>query len=167
MILKSVFPYIILILSSSSFAQIYKWTDQEGTVHFSDQAHDNVNEEKINVSSPNSMKGVDPDSVLNSYLNELTHKADEMNNEAKACYYNATERKIMDVSCKNFQTLLDRDFKPLVEKIKDFIRGKPEIKNIEDVKQKLDGLIDIAKEADEHYKQALKYLLYLYENRNR
>lgn len=155
------FGSFLLCLASFSFAEIYTWTDKNGALHYGDRPPSGSNERKISISESNSMKGVDPDFLINRYLNELTHLVEEMKSEIKSCSYNAIERKSIDISCKNYVTLVTRDFRPLINKISSFLGSKPNIKDYETVKTKFDELINLGEETDREYDRAIKYLDYI------
>lgn len=144
---------------SMCYAEVYKWTDKNGVIHFSDQPNDSSNTEKIKIinnhSSSDSNSAPITDDTIVGYMDDLMEKAKEIKNEADECYYIATNKKELDVSCKNYSTLLDRDFNPLTKKIKDYLSEHPKIKIAQ---KKLDELHDIAKDADEKYLQAINYI---------
>ncbi|KTD67187.1 hypothetical protein Lste_3393 [Legionella steelei] len=147
-------------------AEVYKWTDPNGVIHFSDQPNDSSNTEKIKIinnhSSYDSNSVPITDDTIVGYMDDLMEKAKEIKNEADECYYIADNKKELDISCKNYSTLLNRDFNPLIKKIKDYLSDNPKIK----ISQKeLDEIHDIVKDANEKYLQAINYMLYVLQEK--
>lgn len=159
---------IVLVLflffgSYAVYSSVYKWIDKNGTTHYGNNPENNtiykeIKIEKSKISNSGSKdKSTD---TLNAYTDELYEKVEEIKGEAESCYYNAINRKIFDISCKNYKTLLDRDFKPLVREIKAYLLVHPGT-GIDYFKKKLNQIEDIAEDADEKFNSAIKYLQYL------
>lgn len=149
-------------------ADIYKWTDAHGQIHFSDQSTNAPNTEKIN----NQESQINPhyvnnseekeDDVLLGYIDDIMNKAKEIDDEANSCYNHAINKNEFDISCKNYNTLLERDFKPLVKKVTVYIKENPLSKaSKEQVDEKLNDLQSLSADAEEKYNKAVKYLEYL------
>ena len=94
---KSLFP-LILLASSSLYAEIYKWTDDNGTVHFSDKSAPgaikfDLNESKV-VSSPKvslENTSIDTSKVLKKKIEYkqiyfIEPKANETIRDAEGCF---------------------------------------------------------------------------------
>lgn len=160
--------FIILIaVSSLAHSELYKWVDKNGGVHFSDQPVDNQSTDKINVEIKKTpykkqiKSHKNYDDTLVGYMDELVEKAEEMQKEAESCYYFAMQDKF-DISCKNYTTLLQRDFKPLIQDIKNYILEHPEADTTY-VKNKLNTIEDIGRESDDKFDRAISHLKNLYD----
>jgi glutaredoxin len=60
--MKRLMCYLLLLLPMLAAAEIYRWTDAEGRVHFSDEPHDSVPSEQVTV-RVNSYKSVTYESL--------------------------------------------------------------------------------------------------------
>lgn len=161
--------FIIFFWVGICNSAIYKWTDEKGVVHFGDQSNSPNTEvisnpsrhnSKPNRTNYNSKLIIKSDSTLTAYLDNILKKAKEIKKDAESCHYYAINKKELDVSCKNYNTLLNRDLKPLVDKLKDYVRDKPNIQiSKQEIQIKLDVLNNIAKEADKKYIRAINFIL--------
>lgn len=132
--MKSHYAIGIILLFCVNFcnAYLYKWTDKNGTTHFSDQSNGEVNTEKLENHSDDIISHTKKDSktsVIDSdlmeYMDQLVEISKEISNDADSCYNFAINRNEIDISCKNYNTVLNRDFKPLAQKIKQYIIEHP------------------------------------------
>lgn len=70
---------LFLIITNTALAGVYKWTDANGKVHFSDKPHKNADEIKIKAAKPSGI-GISQDrlkrqkELLNSYQNSRAEK---------------------------------------------------------------------------------------------
>ncbi len=142
---------------------IYKWTDEKGVIHFSDNYDSSADIEKIEETSSNNSESnklyqssLKQNVGKNEYFEEILKKSIEIKKDAESCYYFAINKKEIDVSCKNYRTILDRDLKPLIKQFQEKTREDPQL-NI--TQEELNEFKEIAKEADDNYDKAVKYIL--------
>lgn len=156
--------YCFFVQISICNSEIYRSTDKSGTIRFSDQPSINSNVEKVNILEPNVLKKEKIDSKVINNLDELNSKLEEMNREAESCSYYATSQKKLDISCQNFRTLMEKDFLPLLQKMKEHIEKNPmSVETKEEFNKKINLLKDMAERADRNYIGALRYLIFLHK----
>lgn len=153
-------------------SEVYKWTDNNGLIHFSDQPNNSPNVEEIKTIEGNSSyeNPSDPltDETIVEYMDNLKEKVQEIKKEADECYYIAINKKELDISCKNYRTLLNRDFKPLIKELKNYISDNPKLKfskkELDELREQAKEADEIAKEANQNFLQAIDYIVnVLYE----
>lgn len=168
--MKYIYGIGLFLFLSVSYAKIYKWIDDKGEVHFSDQTDNNISQPEVIDTIQNSPVNTDSsshdfkpektsDSTLVSDMDELIEKVTEIKNDAESCEYNAINKKEIDVSCKNYYTVINRDFKPLINKVKDYIHTNNLSTSGKEVSDKLQEITNIATEADRKYSDAISILI--------
>ncbi|HBD9376048.1 TPA: DUF4124 domain-containing protein, partial [Legionella pneumophila] len=153
---------LFLVFTGMCFGEIYKWTDDKGVVHFGDHPGSNASpSEKIynvkNSGTHSQSKNNNLDTELLTSVDKLIEKASEINKDAESCLYNAMEKKEIDISCKNFYTVVNRDFKPILFKMENMDYTKTSSKN--ELSGKLEKVQNILRQADKNYTEAMSILL--------
>lgn len=160
--------FILLLFSwtMNCYSEVYKWTDKNGLIHFSDQPNNTSDVEEIkNIQDNSSYESPSvsvTDATIVEYMDKLRDKVQEIKKEAEECYYIATNKRELDISCKNYKTLLNRDFKPLIKSLKSYISDNPKLnianKDLADLREQAKEADEIVKEANEKFNQAIEYI---------
>ncbi|MCF6288176.1 MAG: DUF4124 domain-containing protein [Proteobacteria bacterium] len=67
--------FLLIILANPSFAEIFKWVDEKGVTHYSENKPESIAVEEIHIKSYNNVSIVNNDSDLESNSMEQTPKA--------------------------------------------------------------------------------------------
>ena len=144
--------YMLIFYTTVINGEIYKWTDQNGSVHFTDQPKNtqvspkpiNINTTYINSSS------------LNEQMSKLLEIVSKMKKQADYCYSQALNKKF-DISCERYVALNENELKPRLAKIKNYYTQYPDA-DLETLKEQLQKMINIQIDAQEKFNSAIKYL---------
>ncbi len=66
--------FLLIILASPSFAEIFKWVDEKGVTHYSENKPESIAVEEIHIKSYNNVSIVNNDSGLESNSMEKSPK---------------------------------------------------------------------------------------------
>lgn len=61
--MRSILPLVLLLVATMAAAEVYRWVDDEGTVHFSDTPREVGNTQRVDVDGINTAKSVEVESV--------------------------------------------------------------------------------------------------------
>ncbi len=61
--MRSILPMMFLLVVTTAPAEVYRWVDDEGTVHFSDTPREPGNTQRVDVDGINTAKSVEVESV--------------------------------------------------------------------------------------------------------
>lgn len=115
---RLLFGLIIAVTSGSVSAAMYKWVDEQGNTHYSQQRPPNQDYQKVTPPPPPSSSAAEERQRLNNLLqkqSETTEAAAESDKEAKARQAEEERyRKNCEAARKNLQTYQDLGHKKIV-----------------------------------------------------
>lgn len=81
---KAVFLAAVVVISQQAHSEIFKWVDENGKVHFSDQPNPNEEKkaEKVELSEPNSFENVTPPIFYDSSNSRKSSQSNNNQNRA-------------------------------------------------------------------------------------
>lgn len=102
---------ILLVFSSLSFAEVYKWKDDKGDVHYSETppSKSSANYENMGYGDGGKGKKIDTNFILDSQLNKLLSLSKELKKTARNCYDAASRTKIRNQFCMEYSNRMSNN----------------------------------------------------------
>tara|TARA_B100001063_G_C16628272_1_gene484401 strand:+ start:331 stop:801 length:471 start_codon:yes stop_codon:yes gene_type:complete len=103
--IKTSFCSSIILLSISLFthADVYKWTDEKGNIHYSDMKPNNANSEKLNIQTkPSASQQSSPQASAAELSQRKEQKLKEKSEQLKT----STKQREMDAKCETIKNNL-------------------------------------------------------------
>jgi hypothetical protein len=103
--LKLIFTALVTLIfaSTTSYAEVYKWTDKNGNIHYSDIKPNEVPSEKLNIKTNNTSQERASPQNLAKQLDQA--KAKELQTQAERLQSEA-QKKETETLCQNIQNNL-------------------------------------------------------------